>query len=101
MKTTQHTTTDRFTVQVNYWQHRRAVVVTSDQIGLEVTVPRCSHCPTCQSRVRGFAETLRTKPTLLHQWRHENGADWIYLALRPGQDPLKVLAEALEIRVAR
>ncbi len=90
------------TVRVNSWQNLRRVQILPDQVGLQVTVPRCSHCVTCQSRVRQFESTLGRKPDALHQWKYlDDGAQWLFLPRRNEQNPLETLRQTLEIRIER
>ena len=89
-------------VRVNHWQNSRSVRILPDQVGLQVTVPSCSHCPTCQSRVRQFAETLSMKPNALYQWKYPgDGAEWLFLPRPEGKDPLEHLQDTLEVSIER
>jgi hypothetical protein len=87
------------TVCVNGWRYLRQVRIGQDQIGLQVTVPSCSHCPTCQRRVREFKELLADKPNQIHQWKWEGGAEWLYVPVQAGSDALETLRHALELRI--
>jgi len=87
------------TVQVNHWRYPRRVEVLPDQVALQVTVPSCSHCPTCQRRVRELTEVLERKPNVVHQWKWADGAQWIHLPRAKKQNPLQVLGEVLEVRI--
>lgn len=94
--------TQHVRVWVNHWQNSRAVRILPDQVGLQVTVPSCSHCVTCQRRVRELVDTLARKPEVIHQWKSlEDGAAWVFLPIRNGQKPLDLLRETLEIRINR
>jgi len=68
-------------------------------VGIQVTVPTCNHCPTCQGRVRGFEATLAKKPEVLHQWKHQDGATWLFLPWDGEGEPLDLLRRVLEVRV--
>lgn len=88
-------------VSVNHWQNRRSVQIYKDKVGLQVTVPSCSHCVTCQNRVRQFSETLRRKPSLIYKWRTLNdGASWVFIPRSQKQKPLDLLRSALEIEIS-
>jgi transposase len=101
--TTTTTTTEKpeiFKVQVNSWEFLRKVRIMPDQVALQVTVPTCSHCPTCQRRVRDFSALLGLKPQVLHQWKYlEDGANWLFLPKTEEQNGLDLLREVLEIQV--
>lgn len=100
MNTNTQAPAQRLSVTVNHWQNARELQVETDKVGLQVTVPRCSHCSTCQSRVRQFTETLERKETL-HQWKFEGNAYWLFLPLQGGKDPVRYLGAALEANIAR
>jgi len=87
-------------VNVNHWQNSRSVRIRPDQVGLQVTVPSCSHCVTCQSRVKQFRRTLEQKPTVIHQWKTlDDGACWLFLPRKAQQDPIDLLRKVLEVRI--
>ena len=87
-------------VWINSWQNARRVQVLPDQVALQVTVPSCSHCHTCQSRVQQFKGTLADKPEVIHQWKTQEGAYWLFLPRREEQNPLDLLRNTLGIRVS-
>lgn len=101
MENTATTKVDRFSVQVNGWSYRRMVMVSENQIGLQTTVPSCSHCPTCQGRVHHFQGMLANKPDQLHQWKWIDGANWLFLPLKNEENPLDTLRRVLEVRIYR
>ena len=96
------TETKTFRVSVNWWQNSRWVKVSPDQVALQVTVPSCSHCSTCQGRVKEFSATLARKPNIIHQWKHlDDGAYWLFLPRVKEQDALDLLREVLEVHISR
>lgn len=88
------------TVGINNWKFKRQVKIGDGQVGLQVTVPSCAHCSTCQKRVKLFTETLATKPNILGVWTYlYDGAQWLFFSVPCGKDPITVLSEALDISV--
>jgi len=86
--------------RVNHWQNRRSIRVLPDQVRLQVTVPSCSHCVTCQRRVREFQEILAQKPDVICQWRTLNdGAYWVFFNRKEDQDPIQLLRDILEVSI--
>ena len=100
MSTLTATTPKTARVSINSWMYSREVEILPNQVGLQVTVPSCDHCPTCQRRVREFTRTLDGKPSVIHQWKSgDDGATWLYLPRTRQQDPLDLLRRVLEIRI--
>lgn len=89
-------------VEVNSWQNLRLVEIQPDQVGLQVTVPKCSHCPTCQGRVKEFTGTLSRQPGVMFQWRYLNdGAAWLFLPVTQEENPLQVLRDRLGVKIVK
>jgi len=86
-------------VQVNSWRYRRLMRFDEEMVALQVTVPSCSHCSTCQGRIREIRETLARKPKIGHLWAWNGGAQWIILQIDGDQKPSRVLAKSLEMRI--
>ena len=85
-------------VCINHWQNCRRIRITKNQIGVQVTVPSCSHCSTCQRRVMQFTDLLARKPTVEHEWKWlEDGAKWLFLKQDKPGNPLDFLRETLEV----
>ncbi len=87
---------------VNNWRNRRFVQVLSDQVALQVTMPGCSHCVTCQARVQQLDVTVAQKAHIIHQWKtRDDGAYWLFLPLKNNQDPLQLLRDVLDVKIER
>jgi len=84
-------------VEINYWQYPRRIKITPEEITLEVTHAGCSHCHTCQKRVRGFHETLARKPEVKHDWTYDDRSEWLILPKPRDQDALEFLKETLDL----
>ena len=94
-----HDATKTITARINSWMYTRQIRILPDQVGLQVTVPSCSHCHTCQKRVQEFSNTLARKPDVIHQWKYVgDGAEWLFFPRKKG-NPLDVLRRNLEIRI--
>jgi hypothetical protein len=84
---------------INYWQYPREIRIEENRVGIQVTVPTCSHCPTCQERVRTFLGTLQGKPEVEHSWNYLGGAEWLFISKTSDEDGLDVLRKVLEISI--
>jgi hypothetical protein len=86
--------------KINSWKYRRNIHIGSDYVALQVTVPSCSHCSTCQSRVQEFQQTLANSPNAEYLWGYkQDGAYWVEFPVKSGQDPIMVLSQNLKINV--
>ncbi len=85
-------------VSINGWQYDRHIVIEEERVSLEVTVRTCSHCPTCQGRVREFQTTLARKPEVQHDWQWQSGSSWVVLPKPASRNALDFLKEVLELR---
>jgi len=91
----------RFTVSVNDWRYRRAVIVEDDRILMEIarTSGNCHHCQTCRRRVNTVEQHLAGKAFV---WKWEflaEGGMWLALARVNGNDPVELLCEATGLRI--
>lgn len=87
-------------VRINHWKNSRSIQILPDQVGLQVTIPSCHHCMTCQSRIREFTNTLAKKSNVIHQWKYgDDGAQWLFFPVSRGKDPLNILRKNLKIQI--
>jgi hypothetical protein len=89
------------TARINGWMYRRNIRISDECVSLQVTVPTCSHCPTCQGRVKEFKRTLADSPDTIHSWGYrEDGAYWVEFPVACGEKPLDVLRRNLGVRIS-